>query len=112
MTLNRRAFMKVCGVSGAVIALPGLAMGNVPDNESMFLGSFDPSKVYGNAIQVTGRLSEMGKEHKRAIYKVVMDNMSRSVPREYRGRVTYREDENYGYSEDSIIMWKYNPRKK
>ena len=116
--MDRRSFLKLCGVTAAITVAPVLAktyperfISNSSLSELSGSSLFNPSNQYGNAVQVTGLLKDSGKEQKRRIYNLLHEDMARVVPDEYFDKVHFTEREGDGsfYEPGHYISWHYSP---
>jgi len=107
--MNRRNFLKACGMTAAVVAAPNLAFANQIEDvipEGIDYSQFDPTERYGNSVMVTGTSDDLIK---KAI-SVLEENMVKVIPPTYRKKVEYIVQKgHYDYGHLTGVGWKYSP---
>lgn len=117
--MNRRNFLKACGLSAAVIAAPNLAFANTEKAKELieeiqpevnFYTEFDPTKRYGNEMVV----SDLSKTSMKRYIAHLEEDMVRTIPPSYRRYVEYIVHRGQGIfgEESNAIGWHYSPEPK
>lgn len=113
--MNRRNFLKACGLSAAVIAAPNLVFANtelaeIPADKIKVgnYSDFNPSHEYGNGVIGTGTDKEAAKK----MIGVLEKDMITVIPPRYRKYVEYLVRKNLDYGHTMSIAWKYSPTPK
>ncbi len=112
--MNRRQFLKSCGLAAAFIAAPNLAFTGTAQAKTKIndvipsgfnYGDFDPKLEYRNTVMVEG---SSDYAIKRAISVLEID-MTRCVPPRYRAsKVSYIINK-MEFGRVYSVSWKYSP---
>lgn len=115
--MNRRAFLKFCGVVAASLYATRMAIGSevVEIREVGEYPDFDPRKEYGDYVVLNDEEAFRKDAHiRRQIFEIVERDMRFTIPPEYRSRVTYSFDGPVPTTYDPLVelfylRWRYAP---